>query len=569
MKLTKAEVIRLRQLHAQESRTEAEEKEYNGLLSKAAKLGEDTKAMLAEDFDVEKAFGDEEGDVLTADAVKSLVKDSTLEAMKALGIEGDTLANLAKSLDGAKELGTAESIRKAVTDALGNASINGKELSKALDAAFQKHTPKEGVSVKEFNKAIEDLKNELSRSPSKKAFQVEGVVDFPIEHRSGNLSVSQKQLLNTLVKRVNPNDTEAERLAKMNADIPEDILRNAIARGQKNLASLRNQAVYGQKTITSGSSPGSHFVPTDLSSELFQRMYMNSALAAEFISSEVNMPTPTFVMPVRTTRPTFYVGSENPGSNPTESSPGTANMTLVAAKLIGKTAFSYEADEDSIIPVLPWVAENLASAASDALEGAIINGDTTATHQDSDIHAVSAHYAKLFKGLRKYANAGSLSRSLATGGISAANVLELKKDMGRWGLKPSDLLLVAGVKGYNDFLGLDETLTAEKVGSNVARILTGEAPNIWGIRILSSSQIREDLTSNGIYDGVTTTKGSFLLLHKPSWMMGVHKGFTVEVDRDIQQQLNIVVASFRRDFKPLETPSASLPYVVMGRDYNA
>lgn len=569
MKLTKAEVIRLRQLHALESRSDTEEKEYTGLLAKAAKAGEDTKAILADDFDVEKAFSNDEDEVLTTEAVKSLVKESTIEALKGLGIEGDTLANLTKSLDGAKELGTAESIRKAVTDALGNAKIDGKELAKAIDEAFKKHTPKEGVSVKEFNKAIDDLKNELSRSPSKKAFMVEGVVDFPIEHRSGNLSVSQKQLLNTLVKRVGPNDSDSERLAKMNADIPEDILRNAISMGQKNLAALRNQAVYGHKTVTSGSSPGSHFVPTDLSSELFQRMYMNSELAAEFISSEVTMPTPTFVMPIRTTRPTFYVGSENPGSNPNESSPGTANMTLVAAKLIGKTAFSYEADEDSIIPVLPWVAENLASAASDALEGAIINGDTTATHQDSDIHAVSAHYAKLFKGLRKYANAGSLSRSLATGGISSANVLTLKKDMGRWGLRPSDLLIIAGVKGYNDFLGLDETLTAEKVGSNVARILTGEAPNIWGIRILSSSQVREDLTSAGIYDGATTTKGSFLVVHKPSWMMGVHKGFTVEVDRDIQQQLNIVVASFRRDFKPLETPSASLPYVVMGRDYDA
>ena len=55
-----------------------------------------------------------------------------------------------------------------------------------------------------------------------------------------------------------------------------------------------------------------------------------------------------------TTRPNFYLGTEAPAeslphSGLTESTPGTAEITLDAKKLIGLSEYSYEADEDAII----------------------------------------------------------------------------------------------------------------------------------------------------------------------------------------------------------------------------
>jgi hypothetical protein len=190
--------------------------------------------------------------------------------------------------------------------------------------------------------------------------------------------------------------------------------------------------------------------------------------------------------------------------------------------------------------------ENMSSGAADALEGAIINGDITATHQDSDIHAVAGHHAKLFRGLRKHCIAG-VSRLITTGGLSAANIAAMRKQMGKYGIRPRDLMLVVGPAGYNKIVTLDETLTFEKVGNTAAaRILTGEAASIYGIRIVVSSQVREDLNATGVYDGTTTTNGSALLVHRPSWLQGVRRGFTVEVDVDKKRQINSVIASFRR-----------------------
>jgi HK97 family phage major capsid protein len=337
------------------------------------------------------------------------------------------------------------------------------------------------------------------------------------------------------------------------------------------LKRARHSVVYGGKTLTTtGTGTGAELVPSDLSSDLQARMYLESQLAAELLASEIDMPTQPFQFPLTTTRPSFYVGSEAPGSDPTASDPGTGNITLDAKKLIGMSEYSYEADEDAIIAVLPMIQEQLGAGAGDAFEGALINGDTTATHQDSDIHAVTAHHAKLFKGFRKYALAGNLKVSLATGGISADNIISMRKMLKRWGMRPRDLMLIVGPQGYNDLVGLDETLTFDKVGAAAAaRILTGEAASIFGIRIVVSSQIREDLNASGVYDGTTTTKGSLMLVHRPSWMVGSRRGFTVEVETNKKRQINSVIASFRRAFTPKETPSVALPSVVLGYNYTA
>ena len=198
----------------------------------------------------------------------------------------------------------------------------------------------------------------------------------------------------------------------------------------------------------------------------------------------------------------------------------------------------------------------------------MINGDTSGTHQDSDIESVSAHASKAFKGFRKYAIAGSLNVDLSAGGITAMNIGALRKSMGKYGVRTQDLILVTGVKGYNDIVQLDETLTADKV-NGAARILTGNAPSIFGVRVVTSAAVREDLNASGVYQSSDGGLGSIFLIHKPSFLLGTRRGFTVEVHQDKQTQLNYVIASFRRAFMPKETPSSStIQSVAMGYNYS-
>jgi len=561
MKTTHSEWLRLKALSAKADALSADEvKELASLKTKAAAESIDLtkldEAIAAKAAGVETT--DEELTTLISKAVADALSLNKLDHTEVI----DAIKQAAKD-GGAKAL-TPEKVEEIVKKHLGGEGIDQKALVDAVKAAI----PKDHLTGADLAKALDEFAKSV-RQPTKMVFEDPYVRDFPIEHRAGNLSVAEKQLLNICMKHVSE-EKQHEMKSKglvvpqsMNDGITEEQLKRARLNGDVAAKRARHEALYGKALTTGGSGSGAELIPTDLSGELMTRLYLESQLAAELVASEIDMPTSPFEFPLATTRTRFYTGSEAPGSDPTTSEPGTSKIILNAAKLIGVSEYSYESDEDAIIAVLPMLLENMSSGAADALEGAIINGDTTATHMDSDTAA--GNHAKLFKGLRKYAMAGSVTKSLSSGNISAANIAAMRKQMSRWGVRPRDLMLIVGPNGYNDVVNLPETLTFDKVGNaNAARILTGEAGSIYGIRIVVSSQVREDLNASGVYDGTTTTKGSILLVHRPSWILGVRRGFTVEVDVDKKRQINSVIASFRRDFKPKETPSTSIPTVVLG-----
>jgi len=420
-------------------------------------------------------------------------------------------------------------------------------------------TDEVAMTAAELTTIVRDAVNESLPKSFKRDEPAE--IEFPVSHRSGNLSVAHKQLLNAIMKGKNlTGEIPAEIL---NDGIPDSILKKAQDAGKRFTKRLETE---GTKALTAvGAGAGAELLAIDLSSTLLQRMYLESQLAQALIANEVQMPSNPFSFPLTTTRPTFRLGAER--TITTEGAPGTAKLLLTAAKLIAMSEYDYEADEDAIIAVLPMITQQLGSAAADSLEDAIVNGDVLGT-QDTGTAADSQ--VKAFDGLRKLALAqASLKVSFATGGISSANISALRKALGRWGLDPSKLLLVVGPNALNDAILLPETLTAEKAGSqSTARILTGLAPSIFGIDILASARVREDLNAAGVYDGVTTTKGSVLLLYKPAWIIGTKRGVVIESFKDVKLQTNFIVGSMRRAFAPIEGLSSTRAAAI-GYNYTA
>lgn len=58
-------------------------------------------------------------------------------------------------------------------------------------------------------------------------------------------------------------------------------------------------------------------------------------------------------------------------------------------------------------------------------------------------------------------------------------------------------------------------------------------------------------------------------MNKSQFLTGRRREFTVELDRDITTQKNIMVASFRKGMIPMETPSASITTVCCGYNYTS
>ncbi len=397
------------------------------------------------------------------------------------------------------------------------------------------------------------------KMPSRRAFEeADGEKNFFIEdgEREGNLTVCHKQLLNCVLGK--PSEK----------DISSDLLKKAIGRGERELNGLtrRRYGNAGYKALTvAGSGTGAEWVPSDLSSELFRRLYMASPLAQYMMAREIVMPTDNYQYPLRTTRPKWF---NRPNSTaPIEGSLGTGKFTLVAEKLMSHIKTEYELTEDSIIPVLPQILEDMGASGAEAWESSIINGDISGTHQDSDTNAVTGAPEKAFVGLRKMALAGDLKVSFATGGITKDNLKALKKKIGRYGQIASNLAYLVGVNAYNDMVNLDEVFTMDKFG-NQATIQTGELFFYKGVQIMQCSGIREDLNADGVYDGITTTKGSVVLAYLPHFLTGRRRDFTVETFKDILLQQNWIVASFRKAFQAQETPSASTGITPLAIGYN-
>lgn len=289
---------------------------------------------------------------------------------------------------------------------------------------------------------------------------------------------------------------------------------------------------------------GNEWIPTEFSAELHDRVRLALKVAGLF--SGLDMPSDPYKMPLVKSDATAYFTPENTadtGTKITASTPGTNNLQLISKKLAARVLFSEELREDSIVPVLEFVKNNMAIAHSVALEDGIINGDTAGTHMDADVTA-STDARKMFNGLRKDAQ-DSKQVSLAT--LSTANLRSMRGNMGKYGVDPSKLAWIVSAKGYMKMLGIAEVLTVDKYGPS-ATILSGELAKLDGIPIIVSEKVRDDLNASGVNDATTNSKGEVLLAYVPAFILGNRRKLTARARFDEENDQQILVTTARWAF---------------------
>jgi HK97 family phage major capsid protein len=341
------------------------------------------------------------------------------------------------------------------------------------------------------------------------------------------------------------------------------ILSKYLGKSPKELKSF-NELQEIAKSINTGAGYGAEWIPTGFSARLIEKVRLELKVAALF--DEIPMPTNPYKPPVLSGDIVSYLVPESTSDQVVTtatippSQVTTANFQFTAAKIAARVRVSDEADEDSIIPMLPTLRNNIALAQAQAIETAIINGDTTATHQDSDV-TDAKDARKAWKGLRKLAAAGSKTDS-ATFNVAALRTI--RKKMGVYGVDPKKLAWIVSMSIYMQMLGFTEVLTMEKYGSN-ATIVQGELGKLDNIPIIVSEYVRQDLNATGVYDGSTTTKSEAICVNHRAYLRGNRRGMTLESGRDIENGQNILVASMREDFEAIF--DASTQYAV-GIGYN-
>ena len=335
-------------------------------------------------------------------------------------------------------------------------------------------------------------------------------------------------------------------------------------RAPKCLARVREIArkapVEVQRIFADSSGVGAEWIPDELLPALERNLTAQRRVAAAF--DTMALPNKTTLLPYLTTGFRPYIKSAATTDDPaqyTSSSMVTEQRTITATGFAVRAQVADDAEEDSIIAVLPTVRSELISALVDGEEDAIINGDT-GTHQDDASGALaswnirgrwgasglggSADHRRAWIGLR--ARAYDVSNTENRSSFNADTLLEDRSDLDSpHGIEGSLILITSPEAYFKHLLAIDQVQTLDVHPKPT--IVSGKLGEIYGMPIIISEFLGGDLNASGLFTGSGATSGA-LLVNRDRFKLGQLRGAQIEVDKDITRGTHQMVATVRESF---------------------
>ncbi len=329
--------------------------------------------------------------------------------------------------------------------------------------------------------------------------------------------------------------------------------------GDRSKCRLFNHPGIRKALTTGGSGTGAEWVPDSFSDQFVADVSAALKLPAAFQS--YRMPTKSMTIPAEGDWATVYLVAENTSFATTLTDGLTADVTreLVfdAVRLAAATYVSFEWDQD----VAPIAARNLRDklvrSVARGIEDAILNGDDGDTHMDADVTTATDRRAA-WDGLRRKALTDGDGNVDLSGGLDADGLVEMIGNMGEYGMDVDNLVWIVGPQVRAQLLLLSDAnnnqvvTTVDKYGP-AASVLSGEVGKLFGIPVIASPVMREDLGPSGYYEesyggAGENAYGCILLTWRPAYGIGDREDLTLEVERRAMSQATGLVAVWRGDF---------------------
>jgi|AntAceMinimDraft_6_1070360.scaffolds.fasta_scaffold07237_3 hypothetical protein len=183
--------------------------------------------------------------------------------------------------------------------------------------------------------------------------------------------------------------------------------------------------------------------------------------------------------------------------------------------------------DDSSPAIIDKLRKGVVEGINRSYERCMLDGDDTVPHMDADTAAGSAKlYSKAWKGLRKRA----FDNEVVVGGEeivfdhndtpSKDMFSGLLKRLKCQGADKTDLVYILGCSSTHDLVSgaIPELFTAFAFGS-IASNRSGIAPPVFGIQVVESQYVREDLLATGKAAAVPATTLTYALLVQKSRFM--------------------------------------------------
>ena len=300
--------------------------------------------------------------------------------------------------------------------------------------------------------------------------------------------------------------------------------------------------------FSDASGVGEDFIPDVLLPVLGRKLYTPSVLEAALPSMDVT--SKELRIPFSSAAVAPYLKSSATWSSITATDSTTSQISATCKSFGARIT----ADEDtvadaSMVAGLDYLREEIATALRDAIEDAIINGNTDTTHGDintvasprlwdgdgrwntATVASTAADHRRAFIGWRGASGDKSTDRNASA--MTYADILATRAMLGSGYQAAGDLLMVGSPTVLvKHLLALAECKTLDVFGS-AAAILTGSIGKLGGMDVVVSGFMTSDLNASGVFDGVTETKTGYVIAHRPSWRMANYKSLTTDIDREI------------------------------------
>jgi phage head maturation protease len=320
----------------------------------------------------------------------------------------------------------------------------------------------------------------------------------------------------------------------------------------------------GQSTLA---SYGDEWAGVAYSGALWEKVRQMTFVIDKLPQIEFPAGAESMVIPLESTDPVWYKVAQasaltsNPGGIPTNtvtaSRLGTANTTMTLSKMGARVLWTGELEEDSVLPFVARLRQQMATSAAEYLEHVLIDGDTDAS-ASTNINAIDttpsgSEAYLLVNGFRKIPLVTLTSNSRDGGALDVSDFLETAKLMGVGGLAAYDQSKVGFIIDRHTHwkaLELEDVKTRDVFGG--ATLEAGRLSNIWGYPVFVSGQIAKggDGKSNtsGKVDADTAannTKGQILAVRWDRWQMGWRRRMTIETTRVPAADATEIVALMR------------------------
>ncbi len=294
---------------------------------------------------------------------------------------------------------------------------------------------------------------------------------------------------------------------------------------------------------------GDELVGTQEARALWDDVNLETAVAPLF--NTVQMPSNPFQIPLQLGDVNWYPGTENVAAKSTALS--TARQTLTAYELVAEVLWSYDLDEDAVIAMMEELRRSLLRNAREVIDDVILNGDTTATNNiNADGATIAATDAGKgqwllgFDGLLHLPLVDNTSQANNhAGAVSDDMFNEVRSKLGKYGVRPSEVVYITDVNTFIRSLGVGNFRTLDKFGPQ-ATLLTGQLGAVEGIPVIVSEQMKlADIDGKVTDAGNGTNTGRLLIVNRGQWRVGYKRELSIETVRDPQKRQNIMVVSFR------------------------